>query len=337
MAVAAAGVEPTPGNISYALGPVAADAAQLAEWHGTATDENLLVSGPCPACGHDSPQFVPLKVTALEAYVVQTVPVTLPVTLTCTCGAEHAGQPGTRNAGCGRSWPAVATVEAGLVTLEPGGASGLAGITPADAARQAAIAVATRAVQEGAASQLATVTDAAQKWIAGVAAMFGLFSLAGVTLTRSAVTALTAPWQVVVALLGLASVALAGCSVYLMYRAAYGWPVTVDVGNADSLLAWYDDQQKQPRRRADRMRMGVHLAVGSLAAVVATAGVLWFGPQQQAASRDTQATLTSGTIVCGTLLAHAADGVTVIRRASDGTAIRIPLRRIAALTAVASC
>jgi len=337
MAGAAAGAEPAPGDISYALGPVAADAAQLAQWHGTATNENLLVSGPCPACGHDAPQLVPLKVTALEANVVQAGPVTLAVTLTCTCGAEHARQPGTRNAGCGRSWPAVATVEAGLVTFGPVEAPGPAGITPADAARQAAIAVATRAVQEAAASQLATVTGAAQKWIAGVAAIFGLFSLAGVTLTRSAVTALTTPWQVAVALLGLASVALAGCSVYLMYRAAYGWPVTVNVSNADSLLAWYDDQQKQPGRRADRMRIGVHLAAGSLAAVVATAGVLWFGPQQQAASLDTQATLTSGTIVCGTLLTHAPDGVTVIRRASDGTAIRIPLRMIGALTAVASC
>jgi hypothetical protein len=332
-----AGVAPAPESIGYALGPVSADAAQLAEWHGTARDENLLISGPCPMCAHDAPQLVPLKVTALEAYVVQAGPETLAVTLTCTCSAEHAGQPGTRNAGCGRSWQAVAIVEAGLVTLGSIEASGPVGISPADAACQAAIAVATRAVQEAATSQLATVTDAAQKWIAGVAAVFGLFSLAGVTLTRTAVTALTAPWQVAVALLGLASIALAGCSVYLMYRAAYGWPVTVDVGNAGSLLAWYDDQQKQPARRADRMRMGVHLAAGSLVAVVATAGVLWFGPQQEAASGNTQATLTSGTIVCGALLAQAPDGVAVIRRASDGLAVTIPLRTIAALTAVASC
>jgi len=332
-----AGVAPAPESISYALGPVSADAAQLGQWHGTATDENLLIGGPCPMCGHDAPQLVPLKVTALEAYAVQAGSRTLAVTLTCTCSAEHAGQPGTRNAGCGRSWQAVAIVEAGLVTLGPVEAPGPAGITPAEAAREAAIALATRAVQEAATSQLATVADAAQKWIAGVTAIFGLFTLAGVTLTRTTVTALTTPWQVAVALLGLASVALAGCSVYLMYRAAYGWPVTVDVGNAGSLLAWYDDQQKQPARRAGRMRMGVHLAAGSLAAVLATAGVLWFGPQQQPASADTQATLTSGTIVCGTLLAHASDGVAVIRRASDGLAITIPLRTIEALTAVASC
>ena len=208
---------------------------------------------------------------------------------------------------------------------------------PAEAARQATISVATRAVQDAAKSQLEVVTGAAQKWIAGVTAIFGLFSLAGITLTRSAVTALTTPWQVVVGLLGLAALGLAGWSVYLMYRAAYGWPVTVDVSNQENLLEWYDDQQKQPGRRANRMQMGVHMAAGSVAAVVATAGVLWFGPQQQAASPNTQATLTSGTIVCGALLAHPPDGVTVIRRANDGTAVQIPLRMLAALTAVASC
>lgn len=352
----AADAGPALGDIGYAIGPVKADAGQLSDWHGTATGENLLLSGPCPECGHEAPQPVPLKVTALEAHAVPAGPVALTVTLTCTCSAEHAGQPGTRNAGCGRSWPAVATVEAGLVALAPvdsspaatnprkGIPAGISTAAPgpsvadsAEAARQATIAVATRAVQDASRSQLETVIDAAQKWIAGVAAIFGLFSLAGVTLTRSAVTALATPWQVVVALLGLTSVGLAGWSVYLMYRAAYGWPVTVDVSNPENLLEWYDDQQKQPGRRANRMRMGVHMAAGALAAVVTTAGVLWFGPQQQSEPPNTQATLTSGTIVCGTLLAHSSDGVAVIRRASDGTAVQIPLRMVALLTAVASC
>ena len=223
------------------------------------------------------------------------------------------------------------------MTLAPDAAPGPNDTDPATAARQAEIAVATRAVQDAAQSQLVTLTDAAQKWIAGVTAILGLFSLAGVTFTRTAVTALVTPGQVVVAVLEVIVVGLAGGSVYLMCRAAYGWPVTVDVSDTDKLLKWYDDQQKRPARRAKQLRLGVHLALGALAAIVVTAGVLSFAPQQQPASPIVKATLTSGSVVCGTLLPQTTAGVPVIRRASNSVAVPIPVRTLAALTVVASC
>ena len=90
----AAGAGPAPADIAYAIRPCTADAAQLADWHGTATSQNLLLDGLCPACAHDSPQAAPLKVTALEAHAVRAGPVRIPVTLTCNCSAERAGAAG---------------------------------------------------------------------------------------------------------------------------------------------------------------------------------------------------------------------------------------------------
>jgi hypothetical protein len=85
------------------------------------------------------------------------------------------------------------------------------------------------------------------------------------------------------------------------------------------------------------LKTGVRTAVVSLAALAVTVGLLWSAPQQAPATPLTQVTLTDGSRVCGTLLPATAAGRATIRRASDGAAISIPLRSLAALTAVSSC
>ena len=79
------------------------------------------------------------------------------------------------------------------------------------------------------------------------------------------------------------------------------------------------------------------MAGASLAALAATVGLLWFAPQQAPATPLTQATLAGGSRVCGTLLPATTAGTVTIRRASDGAAVSIPLRSLAAVTAVSSC
>jgi hypothetical protein len=364
---AVAGAGPAAGDIGYLAALITADSAQLADWHGTATDEALTLDGVCPACGHDSPNFVLRKIAVLEARAVAAAgPVRLTVRLDCTCIEHHDGQPDTRTAGCGRSWLAVTLTEAGIVRVGPAGGApngplppvpggpvpggpapgepGTDGPSPDGPASNKAgavpdpaeVAAATQAIEALGKTQLADISGAAEKWIGGVTALFGLFSIAGVTLTRGTVTALGTQWQVLVAVAGMASLLLAGWSVYLMYQAAYGWPTTVDVSDDTEKVLWYRRQAQLPFRRAERMRAGVRAAAGALAAVAVTALLLWFAPQQQAAAPLTQATLTGGSVVCGTLL-PGTPGTTVIRRASDGTAVSIPLRSVAALTPVSSC
>ena len=186
-------------------------------------------------------------------------------------------------------------------------------------------------------TQLASLRNAAEKWIAGVTALFGLFGLAGVTLTRSAVMGLNTWWQVYVGIAAAISVALAGLAIYLSYRAAYGWPVTRPILDNDALRDWYAAQQAAPRVQAKFLRNGARAAAGALGALVATVGLMWFAPQVAPAGPLVQATLTNGSQACGTLLPATASGISAVRRASDGAVLAIPVRSLASLTIVTAC
>ena len=71
-------------------------------------------------------------------------------------------------------------------------------------------------------------------------------------------------------------------------------------------------------------------------ALTGTAGFLLFAPPQDPTVPFVQVTLTGGSQVCGTLL-PVTQGATLIRRASDGTAISITARSILAETVVTAC
>ena len=305
--------------IKYAAERVDADQAQLATWTGWVSGPEMHLVGPCPACGHDSPAVVAQQFTAM---VATAGPRVLTISLGCGCDQPHPGRP-DRVTGCGRHWSCTATTGAGnQVTLSP--------------LADPALVAAADALRAAGATQLADLRSAAEKWIGGVTALFGLFGLAGVTVTRSTVAGLATGWQVVIAIVVAAAVALAGLSVFWTYRAAYGWPVTRVLADNDELRDWYAERAAAPRVQAGFLRDGVRAAGAALAALVVTLGLLWFAPQEQPAIPMVQVTLTDGSQVCGTLLS-ATPGATLVRRVSDGTAVDITPHSIVALTVVASC
>lgn len=337
--------------ITYAIQRITINAAQLANWHGSASDAALNLDGPCPECGHDSPIEISRRVTALEGLRVEP-PKTLTVDLACGCREAHEGRPDGVS-GCGRDWLVVTTVaDDGTVSLvhvssaasspspalppaSPPGSPGSPSAAPAPGPDLVAAAEALR--DETAPKQLSDLRSAADKWIGGVTALFGLFGLAGVTITRNTVTGLGTSWQVGIGIAAAVAIALAGLSVYLTYRAAYGWPETYPITNDAELLRWYRARQAAPRVQAEFLKNGVRAACGALVVLVVTVGLLWFAPQQPTTGPLVKVTLNNGSQVCGTLLPPTVSGTTLIRRASDGTAIGIPLSSLADLTAVAAC
>jgi hypothetical protein len=245
----------------------------------------------------------------------------------CACEEKHPGRPDDEPTGCGRSWYVRTMVATdGTVTL-----------VPLPAAVDPRLAVARKALDDAGPKQLIDLRSAAEKWIGGVTALFSLFGLAGVTITRSTVTGLSMGWQLGIGIAAAGSIGLAGLAIYWIYRAAYGWPVTRPVSTDDEVLAWYEMRLMAPRVQAGYMRNGVRAAGGALATLVITVGLLWFAPQQRAAAPLVQATLRDGSRICGTLLPAAASGVSRIRRASDGTAVPIPVRSIVSLAGVTAC
>ena len=113
------------------------------------------------------------------------------------------------------------------------------------------------ALRAAASGQLTDLRTAAEKWIGGVTALYTLFGLAGLTITRTAVTGLDTGWQVGIAISVTLAIALAGLAIYWIYRAAYGWPVTRPVRDDDELRDWYAAQQAAPSVQAEFLRSGV--------------------------------------------------------------------------------
>jgi hypothetical protein len=306
-------------TVKYAVQRIGVDQAQLEAWTGWVSGQRMHVAGSCPACSHDSPIVIPQQFTAMEAKAGSKV---LALSLACTCDQPHPGRPDDAT-GCGRHWSCTATADANnQITLS----------ILSDPALEAA----ADELRTAGAAQLADLRSAAEKWIGGVTALFSLFGLAGVTITRSTVTSFATGWQVAIAIVATVSVGLAGLAVFWIYRAAYGWPVTRVIADNDELRDWSAAREAAPRIQAGYMRDGVRAAGGALAALAVTVGLLWFAPQQRTTAPMVQITLTSGSQVCGTLM-PGAPGATVIRRASDGTLVEILPRSIAALTVVAAC
>lgn len=311
--------------ITYATERITVNSAQLVRWHGSASADAISLEGPCPQCQDATASEIPRRISALASRAVQQQPL-LTVEMACTCTEEHPGRPSGVTSGCGRSWLAMAAISSnGTVTLAPGP-------PPADPQ----VAAAAQALQAAGPKQLAGIRAAAEKWIGGLTALFGLFGLAGLVTSRSTLTSLATGWQVVIAIGVVIAAGLAGLAIYRIYRAAYGWPVTRPVSNDRELLAWYAAQEAAPRVQAACLRDGVRAAGGALAALIITAGLLLLAPSKTPTVPFVQVTLTDGSQVCGTLL-PATPGATLIRRAGDGNSVNLMPRSIEAETVVVAC
>jgi hypothetical protein len=283
-------------NIPYRSESVVLDAACAARWSGTKTGAMMNLSGPCPRCGDQAPNQVGLQVTALEAMAPSRD--SLIVNLVCTCQQPHPDRPDGAY-GCGRSWSGVVTSPGGdALTLSP---------LPATADPEAVAAA--QALRQAAPQQLADLRSAAEKWIAGITALYGLLGFAGIATQRSTIAQLSTRWQIGIALTSLAAIVLAAWAIYRAYQAAYGWPKTRWIENDADQIAWYRVQLSAPQRAADRLRAAVRAAGASLAALVLSAGLLWFAPAAKSAAPVIQLTRHGGTTLCGTLLTSASGQV----------------------------
>jgi hypothetical protein len=306
--------------IKYMTERVTIETAQLTFWQAWIDEQFLKLAGRCPVCAHESRATVPRQVIALEAVEGTRA---LTVSVSCACEQEHANRP-DGVAGCGRRWSCTATTDAGSqVTLSP-----LADPT---------LVAAAEALNASGTVQVTGIRAAAEKWIGGVTAIFSLFGLAGITITRTTLAGLSTWWQAGIAAAAAAAIVLAGLAIFRIYRAAYGWPVTYSVIDDDELRDWYSAQRKAPAVQAGYLRDGVRAAGAALAVLVITVGLLWFAPQQQAGVSLVQATLSDGSRVCGTLLPATDSGTPRIRQASDGAAVSVPLRSLTGLIAVTAC
>jgi hypothetical protein len=194
---------------------------------------------------------------------------------------------------------------------------------------------AARALAEDQPKQEATVRAAAEKWIAGVTALFGLFGLAGIVTAKDAVTGVDLPAKIIASVLLLIAIISAATALFETYRAAYGFPKAVDVADNEQLRQWFTERQKSGEKSANRLRQGVFFALVAVVALIACVGVIRFAPVTPAAPL-VKVTLVDHSFVCGELLNTTKNGELRIRLI-DGTVRAVNVAQIATSINVVGC
>lgn len=298
----------------YAPVAVTPTAGQLAAWQVRWQD--FQAYGRCPRCNDDMPfdwelDYAAMEITAAERSVTRKV--------TCACQVTHPGTPESK-AGCGASW------EARFYEDVTGGHA-----APQEDPRLAAAARALETAGQDAESRLRT---AAEKWVAGVAAILALFGIAGTVTGGEILDNISEGDRASVVGLTLAAVAVAVVAILFSYLASYGWPKVIEMTDL-KLLSWYEGRRNRLRTIASRLRWAVVAAVLSIGLLASAAAVAWLNASS---SPDTTLKVTANddSVTCGTLLA-AKTPSTVRLRVADGTVKEVPLGTATKVESVRSC
>ena len=300
-------------SVPYMNAPFTPTQAQLATWEVSWQD--LHAHGPCPRCEDEMPFDWQLDFVAAGTGGERSV--TRPVT--CACEETHPGAP-DGSQGCGALWVAQFYEDA------TGGHA-----APQKDPRLSAAAHALAAEGQDARSRLRT---AAEKWVAGVAAVLALFSIAGTVAGGSILSTVRDDSRGIIVGLTVAAVAVAVVAVVLSYRAAYGWPKVLEMTDVE-LLAWHQARGTRLRTIARQLRWAVVAAVVSIGLVTSAAAIGWLNPSTSP-STTLKVTDQDETVACGTLL-DAKKQNTVRLRLTNGSVEDVPLGTAAKVESVKSC
>jgi hypothetical protein len=239
----------------------------IAHWKVISSDRGLTLEGNCPVCQDEC------RVPVIDVVVSGTAPAAAgdePVAeltrqIICNCRMEHRPPTGV-GGGCGRYW-------LGTLTRQDDGSYLLApepdlGLLPAAGSLNDAIAAQDQRIQ-----------SSAEKWLGAVTAIYGLFSLIGIATAKDALAGLGTWSKLAVAVVLVASLALAATALTAGYRAAYGWPRAVAIKDNKSLAEWYDDHRGYATRAVRQLRTAITCAFASLGGLVGVMVLVWFLPR----------------------------------------------------------
>lgn len=233
-------------------------------------------SGPCPTCTHPTGQSLAPEVpSGRESAGIAPDPGTRTTRqFHCKCKLDHPGRPATVSSGCGRWW---------MAAVEPHGKGWRLSADVEVVAAQAAMELSSPASAE-----LTSARTLAEKWLPGLAALYGLFAIAGAVVGKDTVKDLSDTarnWLIATLAVGAL---LAAFSIVLGYAAAFGWirlGKGEDVSTDDKLIRWYKTKgRKAVTTVARRLWIAVAAALGSLACLIASLGIVWLGPPKKPAT-----------------------------------------------------
>lgn len=281
-------------------------------------------SGVCPKCHHQC--IVPIRtrvaVGTVAAAATSLKPKQLDRQFICSCNMDH-NRPADVDAGCGRWW---------LVTLEQQDN----GEYRVCAAKDDSMLDAAKELHRAQGAEDVQVRTRAEKWLAGITALFGLFGLTGIAVGKDAVSTLDTGGKIAVATAVGVSVALAATAVTFGYRAAYGWPTLVDVGDRDQLQQWKKDRDQQAQVATRQLKVAIEAALGALGALVIAVGFIWLWPAATPAQPTLQFKLNDSSQPCGTFISWSPQGQVKLRD-QNGDIRSVIASRIVKVNLIGKC
>jgi hypothetical protein len=287
----------------------------------------VMATGPCPSCGHQtSGEIQPGALgggAAGERDLADVERVTR--VFDCSCKEQHldTSTPPSAHFSCGRWWLA-------SIRLKADGEG-----QRIRASSDETLLKAAQALRDQAGTEETRLRASAEKWTAAVTALLGLFGLAGFVVGKDTFTGLPLWVKWSAGLATLAAVALGASAVYLSYKAAYGWPVIIDLGDDEKLLKWYADKRARLGQAANDLKTGVLLAIMALTALALAAGLILFAPREPPKPL-VKITLVTDAQVCGHVLTSTQQSTVWIMK-TNGDVITIPLSQVRSIAVVATC
>jgi hypothetical protein len=183
----------------------------------------------------------------------------------CTCEASHKGRPDDVTAGCGRWWLAsVVKADDDSYKLVP--------------AVDDSLVFAAKALDDAATGEVAAVRTSAEKWLPGVAAIYGLFGLASLVIGKDSLEKIPVEGRQAIWVLVALGLIVTAAAIYFGYRAAFGWFSVQDVHDDVKLAAWYRARRNAITQAPAHLRTALGLAGVSVAILFIAVSILWFVP-----------------------------------------------------------
>lgn len=197
--------------------------------------------------------------------------------------------------------------------------------------------------------ELTSARTLAEKWLPGLAALYGLFAIAGAVVGKDTVKDLSDEARNGLFAALTVGAFLAALSIVLGYAAAFGWlriGKGQDVSTDDKLLRWYGTKgRKAVVSVARRLWIAVGAALGSLACLIVSLGLVWLGPPRKPVTAPVTVTyLQNGQTaakasLCGTITADPTPQHIALR-VTDGPAtqtISLPAAWVEKIEPTKSC
>jgi hypothetical protein len=271
-------------------------------------DEHQQKQGVCPRCRHPMSDIEgPLIVMGLDAE--RGAVDRKPVVIRCNCAFDHPDRPDHIKSGCGF---------AGMFN-HPGwqGESVVGPIRGESALIDREIQAATVRSEE-----LPKLREAAKEWGQTLAALFGLFGIAGLIQGRDELAKIADNWVFAIVACLVVSFVAAGAAIATAAFAAQGWPRTV---SDEELTAATIEAARNAQSWLIASRVTGIVALFFLVAGIA---ITWFGPDTREDVR--YLVIHDDGVACGTLGRTAGGAITV--RPSQS-----PLAAVTSMTEVDDC